>query len=166
MRSLYSSLIILILCAFIVLPACAADGDPVTTTTTEPPVTLQPVTAPTTEPTTAPPTTEPTTNPTTEPTQPPTTEPTVTIPTVVTTEPTITITIPPTQAGGGKGYIDVYSNVDGASVYFNGNYQGVTSGGVLSVGVSPTGSPVTTILVSKSGYNSWTGAPGHQPADG
>jgi len=166
LRTPCSLLIILILCACIVLTVSAADGDPVTTTTTEPPVTLQPVTAPTTEPTTAPPTTEPTTNPTTEPTQPPTTEPTVTIPTVVTTEPTITITIPPTQVGGGKGYIDVYSNVNGASVYFNGNYEGQISAGVLSVGVSPTGSPVTTILVSKAGYNSWTGAPSHMPADG
>ena len=77
------------------------------------------------------------------------------VPTVVTqptTEPTITVA--PTQPGEGKGYIDVYCNVDGASVYFNGNYEGVTSGGVLSVGVSPSGTPVTTILVSKTGYNS------------
>ena len=162
MRKPSALLIILVLCALIVLPASAADSDPVTTVTTEPPVTLQPVTAPTTEPT-AIPTTIVTTEPTTAP---PTTEPTVTIPTVVTTEPTITITIPPTQPGGGKGYIDVYSNVDGASVYFNGNYEGVTSGGVLSVGVSPSGTPVTTILVSKTGYNSWTGAPSKMPANG
>jgi hypothetical protein len=74
--------------------------------------------------------------------------------------------MPVTQPGGGKGYIDVYCNVDGASVYFNGNYEGMTSGGVLSVGVSPSGTPVTTILVSKSGYNSWTGAPSKMPANG
>ena len=165
-------LIILVLCVFIAVPGAAADADPTTTVTTEPPVTLQPVTAPTTEPTTIH-TTEPTTEPTTihttvvttEPTtKPPTTEPTV--PTVVTTEPTITITIAPTEVGGGKGYIDVYSNVDGASVYFNGEYKGTTSGGVLSVGVSPTGTPVTTIMVSKSGYTTWTGAPSKMPSDG
>jgi len=167
-------LIILVLCVFCVavIAPVSADGEPTTTVTTEPPETLPPVTQATPEPTTIPtsvPTAEPTTEPTTVPTMvtPPTTEPTVTVPTFVTpptTEPTITIE--PTSVGGGKGYIDVYSNVDGASVYFNGNYQGVTSGGVLSVGVSPTATPVTTILVSKQGYNSWTGAPGHMPADG
>lgn len=166
-------LIILVLCAFCMAVAVpvAADGE-TTIATTEPTITLQPVTAPTTE-ATAVPTTEPVTVPTSVPTMvtQPTTEPTVTVPTVVTqpvtTEPTVTIiTIAPTQVGGGKGYIDVYCNVDGASVYFNGKYEGVTAGGVLSVGVSPTGSPVTTILVSKSGYNSWTGAPDHQPKDG
>ncbi len=170
-------LIILVLfaCCMAVAVPVAADGE-TTTATTGPTLTLQPVTAPTTEPTAEPtpvPTTEPTAPPTTDPTSvptmvtPPTTEPTGTVPTVVTQPtPEPTITIEPTSVGGGKGYIDVYSNVDGATVYFNGNNEGVTSGGVLSVGVSPTGTPVTTILVSKPGYNSWTGAPSHMPANG
>ena len=173
-------IVILVLCACgaaIAVPV-AADGEtPTETPTTEAPVTMQPVTAPTTEPTvvttepTAPPTTEPTitlvTIVTTEPTTAPTTAPATTVPTVVTTEPTITIvTIAPTSVGGGKGYIDTYCNVDGAAVSFDGSYQCTIAQGVCTAGVSPTGSPVRTITVSKSGYTTWSGAPSHMPADG
>lgn len=169
-------IIILVLCAFcaaIAVPVAADGADPATTVTTEPPVTLQPITAPATEPTPEPPTTAPTVV-TPEPTTPPPPEPTVTVPTIVTpeptapptTEPTITIvTILPTL-GGGKGYIDTYCNVDGASVSFDGNYQCTIAQGICTVGVSPTGTPVRTITVSKSGYGSWSGAPSHMPSDG
>ena len=104
----------------------------------------------------------------------PTTEPTVTIPTLVTqptTEPTriptteITITIEPTL-GGGKGWIDTYCNVDGATVYFDGIPQGNIAGGILSVAVSPTGTPVRTITVSKSGYTTWSGPLSRMPESG
>jgi hypothetical protein len=64
----------------------------------------------------------------------------------------ITITIEPTQVGRGKGWIDTYGNVDGATVYFDDAPQGNIAGGILSVAVSPTGAPVRTISVSKSGY--------------
>jgi hypothetical protein len=150
----------------IVVPV-AADGDTpivVDTTVTIPTVVTQPTTEPTTVPTTEPTVTVPTV------VTPPTTEPTVTVPTVVTqptTEPTITIvTINPTQAGGGKGYIDTYCNVDGASVYFDNNYQCQISGGVCTVGVSPSGTPIRTVSVSKSGYYTWSGALPYMPADG
>ena len=84
------------------------------------------------------------------------------IPTDEPTEsPTVTVVV-----GGGKGWIDTYCNIDGASVYFDGTYQGKTAGGILSVGVSPTGTPVTTIRVSKSGYNSWAGSLSRMPEDG
>jgi hypothetical protein len=100
-------------------------------------------------------------------------EPTVTVPTMVTpiptTEPTVTITIPtvhPTSVGGGKGYIDTYCNVDGASVAFDGSYQCTIAQGVCTVGVSPSGTPIRTISVSKSGYTPWSGPISHMPADG
>ena len=161
---------LLVLCAFCMAVAVpvAADGE-TTTATTEPTLTLQPVTAPTTEPTTVPttvPTTAPTTVPTTEPTTRPTTEPTITVPTVVTmptTEPTITIG--PTSVGGGKGYIDTYCNVDGAAVAFDGTYQCTIAQGVCTVGVSPTGH-VQTVTVTKSGYTTWSGALSGMPSDG
>ena len=87
----------------------------------------------------------------TEPTQLPTTE--------------ITITIEPTL-GGGKGWIDTYCNIDGATVYFDGVPQGTIAGGILSVGVSPTGSLVRIVSVSKSGYTTWSGPLSHMPASG
>ncbi|MDD1690458.1 MAG: PEGA domain-containing protein [Methanoregula sp.] len=157
-------IVILVLCAFctfIAVPV-AADGE-TTTATTEPTITLQPVTAPTTEPTTTLPTVV-----TTEPTTAPTTEPTVTVPTVVTqptTEPTITITIEPTSVGGGKGYIDTYCNVDGASVYFDDSYQCMIAQGICTVGVSPTGH-IQTVSVKKTGYTTWSGSLTKMPADG
>ncbi|HOX34568.1 MAG TPA: PEGA domain-containing protein [Methanoregulaceae archaeon] len=70
------------------------------------------------------------------------------------------------NVGGGKGWIDTYCNVDGASVYFDGTYKGKIAGGLLSVGVSPTGTPVKTIKVTKSGYSSWAGSPPYMPGDG
>jgi hypothetical protein len=83
---------------------------------------------------------------------------------VPTTE--VTITIEPTEVGGGKGWIDTYCNIDGATVYFDGSPQGNIAGGILSVPVSPTGSPVRTISVSKSGYTTWSGPLSRMPASG
>jgi len=116
-------------------------------------------------------TTEPTLLPTvTEPTKEKTTEPTTERTTVVTTEKTAEpttekTTVVPTEVGSGKGWIDVHCNVDGASVYFNGEYKGETSGGILSVAVATTGTPVTTITVTKTGYQEWSGAPGRMPGE-
>jgi len=90
----------------------------------------------------------------------------VTEPTSPTIEPTITITFIPTGIGGGKGWIDTYCNVDGATVYFDGVPQGTIAGGILSVGVAPSGTPVRTVTVSKAGYVSWSGPLSHMPADG
>jgi hypothetical protein len=154
-------IVILVLCACwaaIAVPVAAAGDDPATAVTTEPPVTLHPVTAPTTEPTTEPTVTH-TTVVTTEPTAKPTTEPTTTRTTVVTTEPTITL-------GGGKGYIDTYCNVDGASVSFDGTYECTIEQGVCTVAVSPTGTPIRTISVSKSGYVTWSGSLPGMPENG
>jgi len=170
-------LIILILCAVCTFPVSAEDiGGDVT-----PPVT-QATTQPTPEPTAVPtmvPTPEPTTIPTTLPTTVPTTIPTTILTTIITTAPTtiativptriptteITITVEPTL-GGGKGWIDTYANVDGATVYFDGAPQGNIAGGILSVAVTPTGTPVRTVSVSKSGYTTWSGPLSRMPGSG
>ena len=105
------------------------------------------ITEPTTEPTLMPTVIEPTTEstpittvptPTTEPTFMPTvTEPTTVATTVVTTTPTSPI-------GVDQGWIDVHCNVDGSTVYFDGAYEGTTAGGILSVPVYTTGTPIST----------------------
>ena len=66
--------------------------------------------------------------------------------------------------GGGKGYIDTYCNVDGASVSFDGRDECTIAQGVCTVGVSPTGY-VQTITVSKAGYTTWSGPLSGMPAD-
>ena len=166
LQKLLTALLICLLAAA-VLPPVAGDGNVTPAETTDIP---GPVTIETTEPTPVP-TTEPTPVPTTERTPVPTTEPTI-VPTtertpVPTTEPTVTITIEPepTSAGGGKGWIDTYCNVDGASVYFDGSYKCTIAGGICSVAVSPTGTPIRTISVSKSGYTTWSGPLSHMPSD-
>jgi hypothetical protein len=68
--------------------------------------------------------------------------------------------------GGGKGYIDTYSNVDGASVSFDGRYQCTTAQGVCTVAVSPSGTPLRTVTVSMTGYTTWSGSLPHMPANG
>jgi hypothetical protein len=151
-KTLFIVLVILALCIFAGGPVTAGQiiGD------------VTPPTLVTPEPTTVPPTEPPTTIHTTVPTAEPTTRRT----TVPITEPTteITITIEPTL-GGGKGWIDVNCNINGASVYFDGVSKGVTSGGILSVAVSPTGTPVRTVTVTKAGYTSWSEPLSHMPAD-
>jgi hypothetical protein len=147
-------IIFLILCAICTISVSAeVIGENTTSPVTEP------TTIPTTEPT-AVPTTIPTTVPTTEPTAVPTTIPTITVPTV--TVPTVI----PTELGGGKGWIDTYGNIDGATVYFDGAPQGNIAGGILSVAVTPTATPVRTISVSKSGYTTWSGPLSSMPASG
>jgi hypothetical protein len=156
-------LVLVLALGLIVFAPLAAGADASADIPLEPgPVILDTTAEPTLLPTLTEPTTvktaEPTTRPTTEPTLMPTlTEPTTKATTVVTT------TAKPVTVGGGKGWIDVYCNVDGATVYFNGNAEGTIAGGILSVAVSPTGTPVSIVTVKKSGYNEWTGEPSHMP---
>ena len=154
---------ILILCAILTISVSAADiGGDVTSPVTEE------TTKPTPEPTEVP-TLPPTTVPTKEPTTPPATIPTVVTPitTEPTPEPTITIqTVTSTVVGGGKGWIDTYCNVDGATVYFDGAPEGTIAGGILSVAVTPTGTPIRTVSASKSGYTTWSGPLSRMPMSG
>jgi hypothetical protein len=55
-----------------------------------------------------------------------------------------------------QGWIQVISNVDGASVYFDNNYQGLTSDGQLVVTVYMA-APVATFRVEKSGFTTAAG---------
>ena len=157
---LMSLLIVLALCAICIVTITIAAGDNMVT---QEPI-INPVTAPPTETQTLKPTAVPTTIVTTrEPTTEPTTRVTTSLPT---TKPIETITIQPTIIGAGKGWIDTYGNVDGAQVYFDGRPQGVIAGGILSVAVAVSGTPVSTVSVSKSGYTTWSGSISHMPADG
>lgn len=67
--------------------------------------------------------------------------------------------------GGSEGWISVVCNVDGASVYFDGEYKGVTAGGSLTVPVYTTATPYKAARVEKSGYTSYT-SPITMPASG
>lgn len=132
-------ILVLALCLIAVAPLATGAGTSGSASLEPGPVIIETTTEPTLLPTLTEPNTEPTTLPTTE----------------------VTVTV-----GGGKGWIDVYGNVDGATVYFDGSAQGTIAGGILSVAVSTTGSPIRTITVSKSGYMSWSGSLPHMPSDG
>jgi eukaryotic-like serine/threonine-protein kinase len=59
----------------------------------------------------------------------------------------------PVIVGSGKGYYLVHSNVEGAEVYFNDWYEGVTAGnGTLLVQTCVPCPPVRTFTVKKCGY--------------
>ena len=65
--------------------------------------------------------------------------------------------IPGTAAAvSNQGWIEVISNVDGASVYFDNKYQGMTSGGQLVVTVYMA-VPVTSYRVEKDGFTTAAG---------
>ncbi len=68
--------------------------------------------------------------------------------------------------GGNQGWIAVHCNVDGAQVYFDGTYEGVISGGVLTVPVYSTGTPLKSFTVSKAGYTPYTGPIPAMPGKG
>ncbi|WAI00371.1 PEGA domain-containing protein [Methanogenium organophilum] len=69
-------------------------------------------------------------------------------------EPEATILPVPTHLPGeGTSYYDIYTNVDGAAISFDGEYQGVTTGGILSVPVHTTGTPYSVVSAVKTGYN-------------
>jgi len=76
----------------------------------------------------------------------------------------ITVTLEAKPTGSGKGWITVYSDVNGASVSFNGVTKGTISGGSFTLEVSTTGTPYTTYSVSNSGYYTYTGS-GTMPAE-
>lgn len=66
--------------------------------------------------------------------------------------------------GGDQAWYAVHCNVDGASVYFDGEYKGDIQGNVLNVPVYTTGTPYKTYSVRKEGYTTFSesipGVPG------
>jgi len=71
-----------------------------------------------------------------------------------------------TTLGGDEGWYDIHTNVDGASIYFDGEYKGVTSGGILSVAVYSTATPYQMVTASKDGYSSASASLPGTPAAG
>lgn len=74
-----------------------------------------------------------------------------------------TFTVEPTQIGGDHGYVYIDSVPQGAMVYFDSVYEGVTP---TTVSVSTTGSPSHSVRLEKSGYETWTGTAPGNPAPG
>ena len=78
----------------------------------------------------------------------------------------ISVTLDPKPPGGGKGWITVHCNQDGAAVFFNGVQKGTIAGGSFTSEVATTGTPYTTYSVSKTGYYTYSAAVPAMPADG
>ncbi len=58
--------------------------------------------------------------------------------------------------GGDQAWYAVHCNVDGAGVFFDGEYKGEVQGGVLNVPVYTTGTPYMTYTVEKEGYTTFS----------
>ena len=71
---------------------------------------------------------------------------------------------PGPRIGGGIGYYRIHCSVDGATVFFDGVYQGMVRLGLLLAGVYTTGTPYKTLDVKAEGYALYQellpGAPG------
>lgn len=84
-------------------------------------------------------------------------------------EPTTEPTPAPTNApiGGGKGWIQVSANVNGATVSFDDHSAGCTiASGSCDTEVAVTGTPYRTFTVQKPGYAIYTGQVTGWPAEG
>ncbi len=68
--------------------------------------------------------------------------------------------------GGDQGWYVVHANVDGADVYFDGDYKGQIANGELNVPVYTTGTPYKAYSVSKDGYTTYTAQIDQYPAKG
>lgn len=79
---------------------------------------------------------------------------------------TIDATLTQKPTGTGKGWLKVSSNVNGATVAFNGVTQGTITGSTESFEVSTTGTPYTSFTVSKNGYQTYTRTISRMPTDG
>lgn len=76
------------------------------------------------------------------------------------------VVITPQGIGGDKGWFAVHSNVDGATVLFDGVEKGKIAQGMLSVQVYVTGTPYRSYTVEKDGYISYTGTITTTPVKG
>lgn len=68
--------------------------------------------------------------------------------------------------GGDMGIYRIHGNVDGAQVYFDVDYKGEVTEGILDVPVYVTGTPYRTYTVREEGYKTYTGAISSVPAKG
>lgn len=74
--------------------------------------------------------------------------------------------VPVSAIGGNEAWIQVRCNVEGASIYFDGEYKGQIAGGELNVPVYVTGTPYTTAKAVMDGYYSSSTSIGSYPAVG
>ncbi|KAF1078195.1 PEGA domain-containing protein [Methanogenium sp. MK-MG] len=63
------------------------------------------------------------------------------------------IPVPTHLPGEGISYYDIYTNVNGAAISFDGEYQGVTAGGLLIVPVHTTAAPYAVVSAAKTEYH-------------
>ena len=68
--------------------------------------------------------------------------------------------------GGDKAWFKVFCNVDGAHVYFDGEYMGDIVNGELYVPVYTTATPVSIFRVEKDGYTTFYDEIHHHPVQG
>jgi len=68
--------------------------------------------------------------------------------------------------GGDMGTYRVHCNVEGAQVYFDGEFMGEIKDGILDVPVYITGTPYRNYSVEKAGYRTYTGPINSVPAKG
>jgi hypothetical protein len=68
--------------------------------------------------------------------------------------------------GGDMGIYRVHSNVNGAAVYFDGEYKGEIVDNILDVPVYIAATPYRSFTVEKEGYRSYTGGINSVPAKG
>lgn len=58
--------------------------------------------------------------------------------------------------GGDQAWYRINCNIDGADVYFDGEYKGATYRGSLDVPVYTTSTPYSTVKVERNGYRTYT----------
>jgi hypothetical protein len=84
----------------------------------------------------------------------------------VTLDPISSITPTQTLVGSDTGWYVVHSNVEGATVLFDGVNMGIISGGNLTVPVYSTGTLYQSYTVQKDGYTTYSGEIGSVPQKG
>ncbi|MFA6333102.1 MAG: hypothetical protein WCX22_09125 [Methanoregula sp.] len=68
--------------------------------------------------------------------------------------------------GSDQGWYVIHCNVYGSKVYFDDKYVGTVQSGTLTIPVSTTGTPYTTLRVQKNGYTTFTSAIVQVPSKG
>ncbi len=78
----------------------------------------------------------------------------------------ITPTATSSLIGGDMGYYLVHSNAEGGKVFFDSDYKGNITNGVLNVPVYTTGTPYRTWSITKAGYATFNGTISTYPSKG
>jgi hypothetical protein len=71
-----------------------------------------------------------------------------------------------TPIGGDRGTYRIHGNVEAAKVYFDGEFKGTITSGILDVPVSTTGTPYHSFSIEKEGYYPYSGQIPSVPANG